>query len=214
MTRNAPTLRKSVSNADLYSDPSPPRNLRHAYSNMNVARANTTASHSYNPPRGMELMEERRNKRLEERQGMQLTEERRNIRVVPPGMEMTEERRNKWVERPGMELTEERRNKNRHSLRRATPPSYGQLIDVEDDVVRTEERQVPPPVPPKILEEVVEEKTVRVGTNPWGQASVRFESQAAPVVRSKEGPEKYTKPFTDFMTAKYDLPLQIRITTY
>jgi aminopeptidase I len=198
MTRNAPTLRKSVSNADLYSDPSPPRNLRHAYSNMNVARANTTASHSYHPPRGMELMEERRNKRLEERQGMQLTEERRNKRV----------------ERPGMELTEERRNKNRHSLRRATPPSYGQLIDVEDDVVRTEERQVPPPVPPKILEEVVEEKTVRVGTNPWGQASVRFESQAAPVVRSKEGPEKYTKPFTDFMTAKYILPLRTCIKTY
>jgi aminopeptidase I len=212
MTRNAPTLRKSVSNADLYSDPSPPRNLRHAYSNMNVACANTLphrpSARAVRP--GMELTEERRNRHTLP-PGMELTEARRNLRVDRPGMELTEERRDKNTVRPGMEMTEERRNKNRHNdflnLRRATPPNYGQLIDVEEDVVRAEERQVPPPVPPKILEEVVEEKTVRVGTNPWGQASVRFESQAAPVVRSKEGPEKYTKPFTDFMTAKYILPL-------
>jgi hypothetical protein len=44
MTKHAPGLRKAASNADLYSDPSPPasRPLRHAYSTL--SRAHTTAS--------------------------------------------------------------------------------------------------------------------------------------------------------------------------
>lgn len=48
MTRNHPPLRKTASNADLYSDPSPPpRPLRHAYSTL--SRAHTTASLSHRP---------------------------------------------------------------------------------------------------------------------------------------------------------------------
>lgn len=49
MTKNNPFLRKSASNAELYSDPtpnpSPPHSLRHAYST--ISRANTTASLPY-----------------------------------------------------------------------------------------------------------------------------------------------------------------------
>jgi aminopeptidase I len=43
MTKNHPSLRKTASNADLYSDPSPPRPLRHSYSTT-LARAHTTAN--------------------------------------------------------------------------------------------------------------------------------------------------------------------------
>ena len=46
MTRNPPALRKATSNADLYSDPSPPRPLRHS-SSVVLGRAHTTASLSY-----------------------------------------------------------------------------------------------------------------------------------------------------------------------
>ena len=44
MTKNHPVLRKAASNADLYSDPPPPRPLRHSYSTL--SRAHTTASAS------------------------------------------------------------------------------------------------------------------------------------------------------------------------
>ncbi|KAH8732067.1 aminopeptidase I zinc metalloprotease-domain-containing protein [Phaeosphaeriaceae sp. PMI808] len=47
MTKNHPHLRKTASNADLYSDPSPPHPLRHAYSTL--SRAHTTASLSHRP---------------------------------------------------------------------------------------------------------------------------------------------------------------------
>lgn len=43
MTRNAPALRKAASNADLYSDPSPPRPLRPS-SSVVLGRAHTTAA--------------------------------------------------------------------------------------------------------------------------------------------------------------------------
>ncbi|USP72890.1 uncharacterized protein yc1106_00164 [Curvularia clavata] len=46
MTRNHPALRKATSNADLYSDPSPPRPLRHS-SSVVLGRAHTTASLPY-----------------------------------------------------------------------------------------------------------------------------------------------------------------------
>jgi len=95
--------------------------------------------------------------------------------------------------------------RNRHSI--AATPNYGTLIDIDEDV-RPQQQQNPPPVPPKIPEEVVtveekgrkvEEKVARVASHPWCPL---------PAV-SKEGPEKYTKPFTDFMTAKYDATLHI-----
>lgn len=87
--------------------------------------------------------------------------------------------------------------RHRHSI---ATPSYGTLIDIDEDV-KPQQQQNPPPVPPKIPEEVkvevkerkVEAKVAMVASHPW-----------CPVpARSKEGPEKYTKPFTDFMTAKY-----------
>lgn len=245
MTRNAPALRKSVSNADLYSDPSPPPfapTLRHARSTL-LGRANTTASTPRRPR----------------------------------------------VDRAEVERQWELRN--RHSV--AAPTGYGALIDIEEDGMKQQEQQRPPPVPPKIPEErsagldgmavecedvrrssgkgvmtpcvamddlrklgmvsdsrrapaagppmgpymngplaasgrrsialrpkfttghedshtppVAEETRLKshpwhpvqakAGNNPWSQVQERKEE-----VKSKEGPEKYTKPFTDFMTAKY-----------
>jgi hypothetical protein len=153
MTKNPPQqLRKSASNADLYSDPSPPHPLRHAYSTL--SRAHTTASLSHRP------------------------------RVDRAAVERG------W----NRQVVEELRN--RHSI--AATPSYGNLIDIDEEI---KPQQRPPPVPPKIPEEVrvevkerkFEEKVARVPSHPW-----------CPVpALSKEGPEKYTKPFTDFMTAKY-----------
>ncbi|KAF2826678.1 hypothetical protein CC86DRAFT_19619 [Ophiobolus disseminans] len=151
MTKNPPPqLRKSASNADLYSDPSPPRPLRHASSTL--SRAHTTASLSHRP--------------------------RIDRAAVERG----------WNRNAVEEL------RNRHSI--AATPSYGNLIDIDEDV---KPQQRPPPVPPKIPEEVVvevkerkvEETVARAASHPW-----------CPVpARSKKGPEQYTKPFTDFMTA-------------
>jgi aminopeptidase I len=70
---------------------------------------------------------------------------------------------------------------HRHSI---AAPQASDLIDLEDgyEYSGPQEQQSPPPVPPKIPEAPVSEPKVEA-------------------VRSKEGPEKYTKPFTDFMTA-------------
>jgi aminopeptidase I len=147
MTRNHPQLRKTASNADLYSDPSPPRPLRHAYSTL--SRAHTTASLSHRPraDRG-------------------------------------------WSREAVDEL------RNRHSI--AAP--YPNLIDIDEDVPKP---QNPPPVPPKIPEVPVqmirpqttkheEPKVARgVPSHPWHPVPARSKADAA----------KYTKPFTDFMTA-------------
>ena len=151
MTKNNPQLRKTSSNADLYSDPSPPRPLRHAYSTL--SRAHTTASLSHRP---------------------------RADRTAERG----------WSRQAVEEL------RNRHSI---AAPSYGTLIDIDEDIARP---QTPPPVPPKIpeLAEVPivqptkheEPKVVRpVASHPWHPVPAR----------SKEGPEKYTKPFLDYMTS-------------
>ncbi|KAI2488027.1 Aspartyl aminopeptidase [Pyrenophora tritici-repentis] len=48
MTKNHPSLRKAASNTDLYSDPSPPRPLRHSYSTT-LGRAHTTANLAHRP---------------------------------------------------------------------------------------------------------------------------------------------------------------------
>jgi aminopeptidase I len=70
---------------------------------------------------------------------------------------------------------------HRHSI---AAPYASDLIDLEDgyEYRSPQEQQSPPPVPPKIPEIPAFEQKVEA-------------------VRSKEGPEKYTKPFTDFMTA-------------
>lgn len=82
---------------------------------------------------------------------------------------------------------------NRHSV--AGP--YPDLIDVYEDYPAPARHQNPPPVPPKILEAPVEQVKQELEaprpapSHPW-----------IPVpARSKEDPARYTKPFTDYMTA-------------
>jgi aminopeptidase I len=145
MTRNQPSLRKTASNADLYSDPSPPHPLRHAYSTL--SRAHTTASLTHRPK-----------------------------------SERTAERA--WNRQAVEDL------RNRHSF---AAPSYN-LIDIDEDSARpSTQHQNPPPVPPKIPEVKQEEpKAPRVAaSHPWHPVPAR----------SKEDAAKYTKPFTDWMTA-------------
>lgn len=67
---------------------------------------------------------------------------------------------------------------HRHSF---AAPYSSNLIDLDDEYGAPKEQQSPPPVPPKIPEVPLFERPE--------------------IVREKEGPEKYTKPFTDFMTA-------------
>ncbi|KAJ4377299.1 vacuolar aminopeptidase 1 [Neocucurbitaria cava] len=149
MTKNHPTLRKTASNADLYSDPSPTRPLRHSYSTL--SRAHTTASVAHRP-RPDSILESGSNHR-------------------------------------GTLST----FRSRHSI----PAPYPNLIDVDDDFPQPSRQQNPPPVPPKIPEipiaqnvkEQPEEMRPRP-SHPWHPVPAR----------AKEGPEKYTKPFTDFMT--------------
>jgi aminopeptidase I len=155
MTKNHPSLRKTASNADLYSDPSPPRPLRQSSSTL--SRAHTTATLSHRP---------RQNRATE--QGWQPRDSLPDFR-------------------------------NRHSI--AAP--YQNLIDVDEDYPAPSMQQSPPPVPPKILEVSVPQirhempKAPRpTPSHPWLPAVL----PPAPA-RSKEGPEKYTKPFTDYMTA-------------
>lgn len=84
---------------------------------------------------------------------------------------------------------------SRHSV--ALPTA--RLIDVDEDSPVSAPAQKPPPVPPKIPEAPVQSmpqpaarETVRSApSHPWIPMPQR----------PKEGPERYTKPFTDFMTA-------------
>ncbi|KAJ4344045.1 vacuolar aminopeptidase 1 [Ascochyta clinopodiicola] len=180
MTKNHPSLRKAASNADLYADPSPPHQLRHAYSTL--SRSHTTAGPL--PRRALVDWEQKRHQMSD-------------------------------------------KGRARHSV--AT--SYPNLIDDDDDFRPNGQmqRQSPPPVPPKILEEALDEAPTpapilefRDGqyrlpapklasrpapSHPWLPAQLPPApasapvSAPAPVRREKEAPEKYTKPFTDFMTA-------------
>jgi aminopeptidase I len=95
----------------------------------------------------------------------------------------------------------------RHSY--AAP--YPNLIEHDEDFRPNRQKQSPPPVPPKILEETPTPAPILefrdgeyrlpapkiASKHPW------LPSQLPPVpVRvSKEDPGRYTKPFTDFMTA-------------
>lgn len=101
----------------------------------------------------------------------------------------------------------------RHSY--AAP--YPNLMEDDDDFKPNRQKQSPPPVPPKILEEVPTPAPIlefrdgeyrlpvpkvvskAVPSHPW------LPSQLPPVParreKAKEDPGRYTKPFTDFMTA-------------
>lgn len=99
----------------------------------------------------------------------------------------------------------------RHSI---TAP-YMCMVEDDEDFRPNRQKQNPPPVPPKILEEVPTPAPILefsdgqyrlpapktaskpAPSHPWLPSQL----PPAPVRRAKEGPEKYTKPFTDFMTA-------------
>ncbi|KAL6703408.1 vacuolar aminopeptidase 1 [Coniothyrium glycines] len=156
MTKNHPSLRKTASNADLYSDPAPARPLRHSQST--VSRAHTTAalSHRARPNRTSD-------------QGWQSRDSLPDFR-------------------------------HRHSI-----AAYPNLMDVDEDYPHPapSRHQNPPPVPPKIpevpapqVQELPPKAPRPACSHPWLPAVL----PPAPV-RSKDGPERYTKPFTDYMTA-------------
>jgi aminopeptidase I len=98
--------------------------------------------------------------------------------------------------------------RNRHSF---AAPAYPNFIEDDDDFgsFRQQQQQSPPPVPPKILEApsptpapILEFRDGQyrkpAPSHSWLPASLP--PAPAPVRRAKENPEKYTKPFTDFMT--------------
>jgi aminopeptidase I len=153
MTKNHPNLRKTVSTADLYSDPSPPP--RHA----SLTRAFTTVQRprqNLNP----------------------FVQPRANTSQSSLRYYSTAGSRNSNVDsgrRPNYQPL------NRHSM---ADPYSSNLIDLGDDgdeYGTPTEQQSPPPVPPKIPE-------------------IPTYEQKREAVKTKERPEKYTKPFTDFMT--------------
>lgn len=172
MTRNHPSLRKAASNADLYADPSPPQQLRHSHSTL--SRSHTTA--------GSFALTDHEPRRLA------------NHMCKPSSLEQHNTRRLAAVQ-------------NRRSY--ATPS------DLVDDVLPSRQKQSPPPIPPKILEETPTPAPIlefrdgeyrlpaaKVASKPVpSHAWLPAQLPPAPVRREKEGPEKYTKPFTDFMTA-------------
>ncbi|KAJ4293378.1 vacuolar aminopeptidase 1 [Kalmusia sp. IMI 367209] len=148
MTKNNPSLRKTVSTADLYSDPPPAP--RHA----SLSRAFTTVQRQrMNPFAPTQTYTSRRLARLHADTARETTEHATGSNVAS--------------------LQEN----HRHSI---AAPYSSNLIDLNDEYDLPKEQQSPPPVPPKIPE------------------IPAFERRE---VREKEGPEKYTKPFTDFMTA-------------
>lgn len=83
--------------------------------------------------------------------------------------------------------------RNRHSI---AAPSYN-LIDIDEDTTAaSRQQQNPPPVPPKIPEVPVQRPVETaaaptISSHPWHPVPARSKDDAA----------KYTKPFTDWMTA-------------
>ena len=148
MTKNHPSLRKTVSNADLYSEPSPaPR-----HGSLSRAFTTTTVHRPKNPFV----------------QG-QAYAAQRLARLHADPRELPIDGFTRRAPAAG--------DSYRHSI---ASPYSSNLIDLNDEYEEPEEHQSPP-VPPKIPEVPVFERKEEV--------------------REKEDPEKYTKPFTDFMTA-------------
>ncbi|KAF2646852.1 hypothetical protein P280DRAFT_495095 [Massarina eburnea CBS 473.64] len=149
MTKNHPTLRKTVSTADLYSDPSPPPRQ------AGLSRAFTTAHRA----RGNPFLQGRANASQN------------------AWRHSTAGDRSSNADSAGRPNTSSFRENHRHSI---AGPYSSNLIDLDDEYSVPKEQQSPPPVPPKIPE------------------GPRFKEEEA--VNDRERPEKYTKPFTDFMT--------------
>ena len=190
MTKNAPSLRKAASNADLYSDPSPPasRPLRHAYSTL--SRAHTTASLSHRPGRG--LNDESRSRHsvaapyanlidVDEEYGGMVRQERQCPPPVPPKI-LEEGTAGKDKGKVTMEDVrklydmEKREMERKRAVQRLSDEGNEQLI----------------------RDSIAGRLPGRCGIQPSPSWGVFTQAVAA---RSKEGPERYTKPFTDFMTS-------------
>lgn len=155
MTKNQPTLRKTVSTADLYADPPPlPRH----------ASLSRTLTRLQQRPRGIS-------------RGNPFMQPQATVSQTSLRFHNTDARDS--AEDAGRRNAPTFHESHRHSV---AAPYFSNLIDFDDDFGAPKEQQSPPPVPPKIPE---------IPT---------FEPKVEPT-REKEGPEKYTKPFTDFMTA-------------
>ncbi|PSN74372.1 aspartyl aminopeptidase [Corynespora cassiicola Philippines] len=168
MTKNHPSLRKTVSHADLYADPSPPPQPREPGLSRTLttlpsrpARRNEAGRPNGGNPYVRDVLIARSNPWSE---------------VAPPRQRNADVRAD--IEQRTRRSTT-LRDFHRHSI--ANP--YDNLIDLDDVLEAPREQQSPPPVPPKIPE---------APASPSMQAEPR---------REREGPEIYTKPFTDFMTA-------------
>jgi hypothetical protein len=243
MTKNAPNLRKSVSNADLYSDPSPPPpRLRHTRSTLH------TTSTTRRPREDVAAIEGQWEKEYQlrnrhsvagtpagygtlidiEEDGARVKEEGQRPPPVPPKIPEEVEAVSRDVGSytraktmpPGSRVTIEdvRRLSQGATGRNSTPDcilgSYmlgnrsgsGRrglgpgMMNGRDKIGNAPSTNAPPPVEEeRVKSHPWHPVQAKVGTHPWSQVPERKEE-----VKSKEGPEKYTKPFTDFMTAKYD----------
>jgi aminopeptidase I len=79
------------------------------------------------------------------------------------------------------------------SVRHSIAAPFDNLIDLDDDQVYDPPYQKPPPVPPKVKLDTAAENPKDVSSPEKTEAELQEE-------RNKGGPEKYTKPFIDFMT--------------
>jgi aminopeptidase I len=117
---------------------------------------------------------------------------------------------------PRRSLADWEQHHGRHYTAGRSRHSYAAPSDLATDDLRPiRQKQSPPPVPPKILEETPTPAPIlefrdgeyrlplpkvaskEASSHPWMPSQL----PPAPATREKEGPEKYTKPFTDFMTA-------------
>jgi aminopeptidase I len=189
MTKNAPGLRKAASNADLYSDPSPPasRPLRHAYSTL--SRAHTTASLSHRsrglrnwyddePPSRHSVAAPYANLiDADEDYGGMVRQEQQSPPPVPPKI-LEESGAEKPESKVQMEDLKRLRDAERRDAMKVAEIQHSREV-YNRRKIGYESSSGPP----------------QARSHPWAV------STQAVSARSKEGPEKYTKPFTDFMTS-------------
>jgi aminopeptidase I len=187
MTKNVPGLRKAASNVDLYSDPSPPssRPLRHGYSTL--SRAHTTASPSHRPQiighelRAREVVDELRSRHSIAAPYANLIDvdedygvpvrQQQNPPPVPPKIPEAEQQ-------VKFEEVKTRRAAKMEAEEKKRPGN--EAVDrMSNAINRLEDAK-----------------------RYFDQLALKAPPQPCAVyARSKEGPDKYTKPFTDFMTS-------------
>ncbi|KAJ8115460.1 hypothetical protein OPT61_g2899 [Boeremia exigua] len=202
MTRNPPSLRKAASNADLYADPSPPQQLRHSHSML--SRSHTTAGSL--PRRSLAEWEQRSHP----------TAEQGRVRhsYATPYPNLIEDDDDFRPNRPKLSPPPVPPKILEETPTPAPPPAP--ILEFRDGryclpAPKAAAKAAPHPWLPSQLPPApmpVPSTTSRpaakpprackcAASHPWLPARL----PPVPVRREKEGPEKYTKPFTDFMTA-------------